>query len=129
FRKILGIDGHVVAYREGTADFRDYAEYVKKLQAVPTVKHVVPRIEGQVIASTQVQGIAAKVRGISEDGLEALPHIADKVRIGTLDGFDTQEGIALGAGFMSYLRVNVGDTVTLVSPRGARTPFGTMPRI
>ncbi len=26
------------------------------------------------------------------------------------------------------LRVNVGDTITLVSPRGAATPFGTAPR-
>ena len=26
------------------------------------------------------------------------------------------------------LRVNVGDTITLVSPRGASTPFGTAPR-
>jgi lipoprotein-releasing system permease protein len=129
FRKILGVDGHVVAYREGTPEFPDYAEYVKKLEAVPTVRHVVPRIESQVIASTPVQGIGAKVRGIGEDGLKALPFIADKVRAGTLDGFDTQEGIALGVGFMRYLRVNVGDTVTLVSPRGARTPFGTVPRI
>jgi lipoprotein-releasing system permease protein len=129
FRKILGIDGHVVAYREGSAEFPDYVEYVKKLEAVPTVKHVVPRIESQVIASTAVQGVGAKVRGISEDGLKALPLIADKVQAGTLDGFDTQEGIALGVGFMRYLRVNVGDTVTLVSPRGARTPFGTVPRV
>jgi lipoprotein-releasing system permease protein len=28
----------------------------------------------------------------------------------------------------SSLRVNVGDTITLISPRGAATPFGTSPR-
>jgi lipoprotein-releasing system permease protein len=129
FGKILGIDGHVVAYRDGTASFEDYLDFAKKLEALHAVKHVVPRIEGQVIASTPVQGIGARVRGISGDGIRALPLIADKVQAGTLEGFDDQEGIALGAGFMRYLRVNVGDTVTLVSPRGARTPFGTMPRI
>jgi lipoprotein-releasing system permease protein len=129
FGRILGIDGHVVAFRDGTDDFSDYLEFAKKLEALPTVKHVVPRIEGQVIASTPVQGVGAKVRGISEDGIKALPLIADKVQAGTFDGFDAQGGIALGIGFMRYLRVNIGDTITLVSPRGARTPFGTVPRI
>jgi lipoprotein-releasing system permease protein len=130
FGKILGIDGHVVAYKEGTADdFEDYLDVAKKLEAIPTVRHVVPRIEGQVIASTPAQGLGAKVRGISEDGIRALPLIADKVQAGTLEGFDDRAGIALGAGFMRYLRVNVGDTVTLVSPRGARTPFGVVPRV
>jgi lipoprotein-releasing system permease protein len=104
-------------------------DFAKKLEAVPNVMRAVPRIEGQVIASTPAQGIGAKVRGISEDGIKALPAIADKLQAGTLDGFDDQAGIALGAGFMRYLRVNVGDTVTLVSPRGARTPFGIVPRI
>jgi lipoprotein-releasing system permease protein len=129
FGRILGIDGHVVAVRDGADDFSDYLEFARKLEALPTVKHVVPRIEGQVIASTPVQGVGAKVRGISEDGIKALPLIADKVQAGTFDGFDTQGGIALGIGFMRYLRVNIGDTITLVSPRGARTPFGTVPRI
>jgi lipoprotein-releasing system permease protein len=129
FGRILGIDGHVVAYRDGTDDFSDYMDFTKKLAALPAVRHAVPRIEGQVIASTPAQGVGAKVRGIGEDGLNALPLIADKVRAGTLDGFDAQDGIALGSGVMRYLRVNIGDTVTLVSPRGARTPFGTVPRV
>jgi lipoprotein-releasing system permease protein len=129
FGKILGVDGHVAAYRDGSDDFSDYVEFAKKLEALPAVKQVVPRIEGQVIASTPAQGIGAKVRGIGEDGIKALPLIGDKVQAGTLDGFDDREGIALGVGFMRYLRVNVGDTVTLVSPRGARTPFGVVPRV
>ena len=47
----------------------------------------------------------------------------------TLKGFDSQDGIALGIGFQRFLRVNVGDTVTLITPRGVRGPFGVMPRI
>jgi lipoprotein-releasing system permease protein len=131
FAKILGLDGHVVAIRVDKADFPDYDEIGRKLAAVPTVKHVVPLIESQVIASTPVQGVGAKVRGITEEGLRAFPLVSskDNVKFGTLDGFDTQDGIAIGIGFTRYLRVNVGDTITLISPRGARTPFGTVPRI
>jgi lipoprotein-releasing system permease protein len=131
FAKILGLDGHVIAIRVDTVDFPDYEVTAQKLAAVPTVKHVIPLIESQVIASTPVQGVGAKVRGINEEGLRALPLISSKenLKFGTLDGFDSQEGIAVGIGFMRYLRVNVGDTITLISPRGARTPFGTVPRI
>ncbi len=101
----------------------------KRLEAVAGVKHAVPLIEGQVIASTPAQALGGKVRGLSEEGLKALPLISKNIRAGTLDGFDSQEGIAIGVRLAQLLRVNVGDNVTLVSPRGATTPFGTAPRI
>jgi lipoprotein-releasing system permease protein len=129
FAKILGLDGHVVAIRDDTADFPDYAAYAKKLETAATVRRAVPLIEGQAIASTPAQSVGAKVRGISEDGLKALPLIANNVKYGTLEGFDSRDGIALGTGFRRLLGVGIGDTVTLISPRGARTPFGQVPRI
>jgi lipoprotein-releasing system permease protein len=129
FNKILGLDGHVIVVRDDQADFPDYNEYAKKLAAAATVKHVVPLIESQVIATVPSQTVGAKVRGISEEGINAMPLIANNVRAGTLENFDAQEGIALGIGFMRFLRVNVGDTVTLMTPRGSRGPFGDMPRI
>jgi lipoprotein-releasing system permease protein len=129
FAKILGLDGHVVVIRVDHANFPDYEEYARKLETAPTVKRAVPLIESQVLASTASMAVGAKVRGISGKGLEALPLIAKNVKYGTLDGFDGRSDvIAVGMGFMRLLRVNVGDTITLTSPRGARTPFGTVPR-
>ena len=88
-------------------------------EGVAGVKHAVPLIEGQVIASTPAQALGAKVRGLGEEGLKALPLISKNIRAGTLDGFDKQEGIAIGMRLAQLLRVNVGGSVTLVSPRGA----------
>jgi lipoprotein-releasing system permease protein len=129
FNKILGLDGHVVAYKIGTDEFPDYAEVAKRLQAVAGVRHAAPLIEGQVIASTPALALGGKVRGLDEGGLMALPLISKNIRVGTLEGFDKQEGIAIGTRLAQLLRVNVGGTITLVSPRGASTPFGTAPRI
>lgn len=129
FNKILGLDGHVVVYKVGSDDFPEYADVAKRLEAVAGVKYAVPLIEGQVIASTPAQALGGKVRGLSEEGLKALPQISKNIRAGILDGFDSQEGIAIGVRLAQLLRVNVGDNVTLVSPRGATTPFGTAPRI
>jgi lipoprotein-releasing system permease protein len=129
FNKILGLDGHVVVYKVGSDDFPEYADVTKRLEGVAGVKFAVPLIEGQVIASTPAQALGAKVRGLNERGLQALPLISKNVRAGTLEGFDSQDGIAIGVRLAQLLRVNIGDNITLISPRGASTPFGTTPRI
>jgi lipoprotein-releasing system permease protein len=128
FNKILGLNGHVIVGKIGVG-FDDYAEAAQKIAAIAGVKHVLPLIEGQAMVSTPAQALAGVVRGVTEEGIKALPLIAGNVRSGTLDGFDGQEGIAIGSRLANALRVMAGDTVTLVSPRGATTPFGTAPRI
>ncbi len=128
FEKILGLNGHIVVHKIGDP-FNDYTEAARRIAAVPGVKSAMPLIEGQAMISSSVQTLGGLVRGLSEGGLKSLPLVADNVRYGTLDGFDGQEGIALGMRLANSLRVNVGDSVTLVSPRGASTPFGTAPRI
>lgn len=129
FAKILGLDGHVVVIRTDTANFPDYEKIAKRLEAVPGVKRAMPLIEGQVIASTPALAHGSKVRGIDEEGLNALPLIAKNVKAGTLVGFERQDGIAIGTGLRRLLGADVGDRITLISPRGARTPFGVVPRI
>lgn len=129
FSKILGLNGHVIVQKVGADDFDGWAAAAERLATVAGVKHVVPLIEGQAMASTPHLAVAGLVRGIEEHGIKSLALIANNVRFGTLDGFDTSEGIAIGTRLANALRVNVGDPVTLVSPRGAVTPFGTAPRI
>ncbi len=127
FAKILGLNGHIVVYKVG-APFEDYltmAEIVKRAQGV---ERAIPLIEGQVMVSSPVQALGAAVRGIAEDDLKALPLVADNIRYGTLDGFDQSGGIAIGIRLANMLRLNEGDMITIISPRGAATPFGTAPR-
>jgi len=128
FNKILGLDGHVIVYKIG-GDFTDFADAATRLEAVQGVRRVLPLIEGQVIASTPMQALGAKVRGLSEQSLKSLTLISSNIRFGSLDGFDGQEAIAIGTRLAELLRVNAGDKVTLITPRGATTPFGIMPRI
>ena len=128
FKKILGLDGHVLVYKVG-GDFSDYQQAAAGLKKVPGVTQALPLIEGQVIASTAAQALGAKVRGVSEESLKALHLISGNIRFGTLDDFDTAGGVAVGTRLANALRVTIGDSITLISPRGASTPFGTAPRI
>ena len=129
FEKILGLNGHVVVYKEqGTGPFDGYEALAQKLEKIAGVTHAVPIIEGQVMASSPVQALGALVRGASEAGVKSIPLVARNIIAGTLDGFDGQEGIALGTRLAQALGLAHGDFVTLVAPRGTSTPFGTAPR-
>ncbi|MGE0053673.1 MAG: lipoprotein-releasing ABC transporter permease subunit [Hyphomicrobium sp.] len=127
FNKIMGLNGHVIITRVN-GPFEDYKDVAAKVSAMPGVKSALPLIEGQVMVSSSVQALGGLVRGIDEKSLKSLKLVADNVKLGTIDGFDNQTGIAMGARLANQLRVSIGDTVTLVSPRGASTPFGTAPR-
>jgi lipoprotein-releasing system permease protein len=127
FAKILGLNGHIIVNKIG-GSFEDYDEIAKRTILVPGIKAAMPLIEGQVMVSSPVQATGALVRGVSEAGLRSLPLVANNIRYGTLDGFGNGTGIAIGTRLANSLRVNVGDTIMLVSARGAQTPFGTAPR-
>lgn len=127
FEKILGLNGHILVHKIGEP-FTDYQEVAGRVATVPGVINVMPLIEGQVMVSSSVQALGGLVRGISEQGAKSLPLVADNIRFGTLHDFDTAGGIAIGMRLASMLRVNVGDSITIISPRGAATPFGTSPR-
>jgi lipoprotein-releasing system permease protein len=75
-----------------------------------------------------VQGLGALVRGVPEQGLRSLPLVADNIRYGTLDGFDAGQGVAIGIRLANSLGIRTGDMITIISPRGATTPFGVSPR-
>ncbi|MBU2580672.1 MAG: lipoprotein-releasing ABC transporter permease subunit [Alphaproteobacteria bacterium] len=127
FSKILGLNGHVVVLKIGES-FKDYDEIARKIESVKGIQHALPLIEGQVMVSSRVQASGGLVRGMSEDGIKSLKLVSGNVRFGSLDGFDTSQGIAVGMRLANSLGASINDTITLVSPRGATTPFGTAPR-
>ncbi len=127
FTKILGVDGHVFAHKIAEP-FKDYGEAAERLAAVPGVTAVLPIVQGQVMVSSNAQATGGYVYGHTEKSLASLPLVAKSVKWGTFSGFDAQGGIAIGTKLAFALGVSVGDSISLISPRGATTPFGTAPR-
>ena len=121
FSKIMGLNGHVIVQKLGER-FDDYEQMAEKIARVPGVQVAMPIIEGQVMVSSSSQALGGLVRGVRENDLKALKLVSSNVRAGTLDGFDAQTGIAIGVRLANQLHVGLGDSITLVSPRGAATP-------
>jgi lipoprotein-releasing system permease protein len=126
--KIIGINGHIFLQGVETP-LNDYDAVIKRVEQVPGVTLVIPMVEGAAGVSSPYQQSGALVRGIREADIKRLPGIAGNVRRGTLDGFDAGGGVAIGAKMAEQLSVGVGDTISVLTARGAATPFGVAPRI
>jgi lipoprotein-releasing system permease protein len=124
--KIVGINGHVFLQAADT-QFTDYDEVVRQVAAVQGIELAVPMIESPAAASTSNMAFAL-VRGIREADLKRLPGIARNVKLGTLDGFDTAGGVAIGQRLAENLGLRIGDKVKILTANGAQTPFGVTPR-
>ena len=121
--QILGFKGHVtIAAPAG--GLAGYDELASDLAAHGDVILAAPVIEGQVLASSPRAHAGVIVRGLSPDDLAAKPLIADNLIAGSLD----QPGIIAGSRLMRRLGLTLGDSITLLSPRGLPTALGTMPR-
>ena len=126
--KIVGINGHIfIAPIE--KPLTDYAELSSRIAKVAGVRRAIPMVEGQAFGSSQYNGSGVLVRGVRGEDMQRIAAVANNLRQGTLENFDQRGGVALGRRLAESLSLQVGDTFTLVTPRGASTPFGTAPRI
>ena len=126
--KIIGINGHV--FLQGVErPLDDYDEVTERLRKVKGVTLALPMVESAAGVSSPYQQTGALVRGIREADIKKLPGISNNVRLGTLDSFDTGGGVAIGQKMAETLSLRIGDNVTILTARGAATPFGVAPRM
>ena len=127
--KVIGFNGHML-YQPLGGKMSDYDDAVTRLKKIDNVVKVLPIIEGNALATFGSNSVPALVRGIRPGDLKQMTLISDNIRQGTLDNFGAGENdIIIGIRLAEKYNLTVGDLVTLVTPRGRITPFGTMPRI
>jgi lipoprotein-releasing system permease protein len=126
--KILGLNGHLLVQplESPLTDWKDVSE---RIGQVSGIRLAAPVVDGQGLASSPFNAAGVLIRGMRADDLNNLTAIAKNIKQGTLEGFDDGQGIAIGRRLADQLSVHAGDSVTLVSPKGAVTPMGTTPRI
>jgi lipoprotein-releasing system permease protein len=139
---ILGANAHTTVYMSPTrvsneytddvylvpGKIENYEQVAKTLAEIPGVTRTAAVVKGQVMASANDSANVAEVFGVSLADLQAMPRIVDPATSeGDLADFDN--GIAIGQGIARELNLQVGDKLRLIAPEGARTAFGTTPRV
>lgn len=128
--RFLGVNGHVTIEAFAGQKISDYEELTKRIKELSGVKSALALLNGQVLLTTATNASSGGlVRGISQQDLRSLHRISDHILAGSLDDFAGDNALAIGVGFAQSYRVGVGDLVTLISPEGAATAFGTIPRV
>ena len=124
--RIIGVNGHflVQSYDDG---LKDYQQLTEDLRKVPGVVSATPVLQGQVLASNQANATGAIVRGMTLDDLENLTLVSRSIKRGSLESMRDGE-IILGERLAQNLGLRIGDTISLMSPRGNATAFGNIPR-
>lgn len=128
YKNILDMNGHVIVQQFGKP-FTGFDDVADNIRQVEGVKAVIPVIDGQVMVSSKYQEYFGNVRGIRAKDINELASISKNLVQGTLDNFTDQDGIILGSRLANVLGVRVGDKINIVTLRGAKTPFGTTPRV
>ncbi len=127
--RILGINGHLIV-QSMDRPLDDYEELSKKLSGISGVTYAMPIVEGQTLASGKIgAGTGALVRGVSAEDIKKIKLIAQTIKQGSLDGFGTDGGVAIGTRMAENLGLGLGDNLTLISPDGDVTPLGVTPRV
>ena len=126
--KILGVNGHLLI-QPLESPLTDWQQVTERVSRIEGIRLAAPIVEGQALASSPFNASGVLVRGIRGADLAKLSSIANTIKQGTLEGFDEAQGVVIGRRLADQLSLRSGDSVTLVAPRGAVTPFGTTPRI
>ena len=126
--RILGLNGHI-AVVSSTGTLSDYNPLADRVRVVDGVLSVTPLVEGQILATNRGRSSGAVARGLTPEDLASRSSIADNIRLGTLADFRGDDAIVLGSRLARTLGAVPGDKVTLVSPNGTVTAFGTVPRL
>lgn len=126
--RILGINGHIGIMSPLGYPFNNYKQASKDLSEIEHVKLVVPMIEGQLLVSAGKAAEGAMVRGMATEDLLKKPILKEAFKKVNLEDF-VGDNVVMGARLATKMGVVPGDKITLISPNGKVTAFGTVPRM
>ena len=127
FDKLIGINGHILIYPYSEKGISNSDEIIENLRDVREINNFFPMLESQVLVMGESQSSGALLRGVSSQSLKSLEIIRKNVITGNVDNINRGE-VVIGSRLASNLGLSKGENLTLLSPRGVSSPFGTVPR-
>ena len=104
---------------------------VRRIRAVPGVISAEPVVESQALVQGPSAAAGAVVRGVDPADLRATPIIAGAIKAGSARGFgqgeDGGDVVLVGQKLAETLGLGAGDPISIISPTGGATVFGTVP--
>jgi len=126
--RILGLNGHLSIYGPpaGLTEFDPLAGTVAGVAGVVVVD---PMIEGQAMVTANGVARGAVVRGLRPEDIRRRTILTENITSGSLDDFEGEDAVLIGSRLAERLGLGIGDKITVISPKGNVSAFGTVPRV
>lgn len=129
FDKVVGVNGHAVIQGYG-GRLDNWQPILERARRTPGITMATPLIEQPLMATHEGRVEAILLRGMTTDDIRNNPSINRGLKAGNLaDVRPGTDNVAIGSRLAELLGIGVGGTITIISPQGRETPFGTVPRI
>ena len=133
--KIVGANAHLAIYKKTlTTDldeefnFDEIRAIIQDLQDKKNFKAAYPLVKDQVLASKNNISTGVEVYGIGRSDLANIGLVNEPITSeGSVENLN--EGVAIGAQLARKLNISINNTIKLISPNGAKSVFGTIPRV
>ncbi len=127
--KILGLNGDLGVYANGPG-LSNYDDLASRIRSLPGVIAAVPVVDRPAGLKPEQGGnySAGLIRGIAQADLKSLKLVSGNIIQGSLDQFDGDDAIVVGAGLANRAGLAVGSRLQVYAPDMQSTPFGAIPR-
>lgn len=126
--RILGIDGHIGITSIAGYPFNNYRQAMKEISSFDKVQTVIPMVQNQLLVTAGKAAEGAMIRGITKEDLLKKDVLKNSVKY--IDMSEFQGNVAIiGYRLAQKMGIVSGDEITLISPNGKVTAFGTVPRM
>ncbi len=133
--KIIGANSHLAIYKKTLSSDLDKGFYVEEVQNImqdlrnkKNFKAAYPLVKGQALVSKSNNSAGVEVYGIRKGDLLKIELVNKPTSSeGSMENFN--DGVAIGAQIARKLNISINDTIKLISPNGAKSVFGTIPRV
>ncbi|HZV94378.1 MAG TPA: FtsX-like permease family protein [Candidatus Nitrosocosmicus sp.] len=130
--KIIAAQPHILVVENGARGMADAGAVAARLTPVPGVHSATPFVLQQALFTVQGGGATGGLlRGTDLDAPAVRASIAAQLKGGSLDPLlkGTEPALLLGRELARTLGVIPGDRVTVISPQGAMTAVGLVPKM
>ena len=131
--KIIAANPHVLVLEPGGRGVANGPALARRVEPLPGVKSATPYVLQQALFTSRSGGATGGLlRGVDLDSPAVRASLGSQVRVGKLDPLLRTEGepaILLGRELARSLGAVPGDYVTVISPQGAMTAVGLVPKM
>jgi lipoprotein-releasing system permease protein len=129
--RIISANPHLLIFQSGGAGMLDAGQVAAKVRETPGVRAATPFVLQQALfTSPGGDAHGGLVRGVDLSDTSVATDLASQLRSGQMENFaEGGDGILLGSELARVLGVLPGDAVTVISPKGALTAVGMVPKM